>query len=407
MLQTAAMKNTLTPLAPSILFREALNKGNWGMVAIALVLFAVGLGFSHRVEPGIRVEPVTLSGDTPALQFLPAGPAPHPVALLAHGLTASKETLFRFAEALASAGFLCFAVDLPGHGESPRLFSFSLAETVSALEKVARDLGRVDVFVGHSMGAGAGAAAVDDGVLDPQLFIAAGSLPGPFEHGPPLLLLAGRFDECLPRNRLAARTDARLVISSWSDHALEPYDPRLVSAAVEAACAAVGKTPPAAPKCWLWRLAGMVLGIVGALGMATCLPETSPRLTRIRGLLLPILVILACALTGNTWIGVAPHLRRVHLVVAAVGIALLVLIVADRLRVPRWCFPVLAVAVALGCWAASFHLLALLVLGLALVLLAGAFLGHIGACRGSRRDGDVAMAIFVGYAIGQWLPRIL
>jgi hypothetical protein len=40
-------------------------------------------------------------------------------------------------------------------------------------------------------------------------------------------------------------------------------------------------------------------------------------------------------------------------------------------------------------------------------LLAGTVPGRIAAHRGSRRDGDIAMAVFVGYAIGQWMPRIL
>jgi hypothetical protein len=37
---------------------------------------------------------VTLAEETPTLEFLPAGPGPHPAALLAHGPPASKETLF-------------------------------------------------------------------------------------------------------------------------------------------------------------------------------------------------------------------------------------------------------------------------------------------------------------------------
>ena len=162
-----------------------------------------------------------------------------------------------------------------------------------------------------------------------------GSLPNPVEHGPPLLVLAGRFDEFLTPARLKARTDARLVLSPWSDHALEPYDPRLVDAAVDAACAAVGKTAPAAPTCWLWRLVGMVLGVLGALGMALCLPEISPRLARMRGLLLSVILIVACARTGNTWLGAAPHLRRAHLLIAAVAIALLVVIGAGRSPMKR------------------------------------------------------------------------
>src|SRR5690242_14443312 len=97
-------------------------RANWFIAAAALALIAVGVALSHRIEPGVRVEAVTLAGDTPALRFLPAGSGPRPVALLAHGVTASKETLFRFGEALAAAGFECIAVDLPGHGESPRSF---------------------------------------------------------------------------------------------------------------------------------------------------------------------------------------------------------------------------------------------------------------------------------------------
>ena len=50
---------------------------------------------------------MTFAEETPALEFLPAGPGPHPVALLAHGSPTSQETLFRYGEALAAAGFIC------------------------------------------------------------------------------------------------------------------------------------------------------------------------------------------------------------------------------------------------------------------------------------------------------------
>jgi len=43
-----------------------------------------------------------------------------------------------------------------------------------------------------------------------------------------------------------------------------------------------------------------------------------------------------------------------------------------------------------------------------MVLFAGARLviGRM-ASRGSRRNGDLAVAIFLGYAIGQWMPKFL
>jgi pimeloyl-ACP methyl ester carboxylesterase len=394
---------------------------NWWPASAAMVCFVAGVALSHRIAPGVRVDAVTLAGDTPALRFLPAGAGPHPIALLAHGITASKETLFRFGEALAVAGFECFAVDLPGHGDSALPFSVAgntgRASSMEALERVARALGSVDVFIGHSMGAGAGAAAVRDTGLKIQLFIAMGALPNLGEHGPPLLLLAGRFDEACSPARLKTRTDARLVLSSWCDHALEPYDSHLVNAAVEAACVVVGKKPPAAPTRWHWRLVGLVLGAIGALGLALGLPELSPRWAWARGPMISVLVIVAIVLTTGTWFGAAPHLSRVGLLIAVVVIAVLVMMGAGRLGIPRWSFPALAVAVVTGLviagtcsssgtrpWGAYF--LALVVSLFALVLLAGTVIGEIAACRGSRRDGDLAMAIFVGYALGQWIPKI-
>jgi hypothetical protein len=86
--------------------------------------------------------------------------------------------------------------------------------------------------------------------MRPGLFIAIGSMPVLGDHVPPLLLLAGRFEVVLPPALLKTRTDARLVISRWSDHLLEGFDPVLVNAAVEAACAAVLKMPPAPPTAW-------------------------------------------------------------------------------------------------------------------------------------------------------------
>src|ERR1035438_824422 len=172
----------------------------------AVSCIAIGVALSHRIEPGVRGEHVTLAGDTPALRLLPAGRGPYPVALLAHGVTASKETLFRFGEALAAAGFVCYALDSPGHGESPR--AFSLKEILRTPEKVAHDIGPVDVFLGHSMGAWVGAVAVNEGGVSPRLFIAVGALPNFGAHGPALLLLAGRFEEAVPLAWLKARTDA-------------------------------------------------------------------------------------------------------------------------------------------------------------------------------------------------------
>jgi pimeloyl-ACP methyl ester carboxylesterase len=375
---------------------------SWCFAAAAILCITLGVALSRMTEPGVQVRTVTLAGDFPALQFIPSGPGPHPVALLAHGVTASKETLFRFGEALAAGGFVCYAFDFPGHGQSPQ--AFRPRQIMRAPGRVAQALGAVDVFLGHSMGAWVGGAAVSEGSLKPRLFIAVGAVPKFRPGGPPVLLLAGAIEEAVPPGWLKARTDARLVISPWSDHALEPYDPLLVNAAAEAACAAVGKTQPAAHTRWLWRLAGMALGMAGAFGLALWLPALPARWAWARGAIIAAIILAATASVTTTWFGGTPVLRRVPQQIVLMAVALLVVAGAGKLRIPRWSFVAFAAAVAVGCLVVSLHLLAMFVWCGVLILGWGTIVGAIAARRGSRRDGDIAMAIFVGYAIGQWMP---
>src|SRR5688500_2012296 len=157
-------------------------RANRWVIAAAIAVLILGAILSRVMEPGVRVEKVTLAGDTPALKFIPAGAGPHPVALLAHGYASSKEALFRYGEALAAAGFLCYSVDQPGHGASPRPLSCMAA--VRPLEAVAREVGPIDVVVGGSMGGATGGEAVRQGGMKPGLFIAVGYMPVLGDHAP-------------------------------------------------------------------------------------------------------------------------------------------------------------------------------------------------------------------------------
>src|SRR5688500_19024198 len=196
---------------------------NWIIPAVAAVCFITGVALSHLIEPGVRVEKVMLTINTPALRIFPLAAGPHPIALLAHGDGASKEMLFRFGEALAAAGFDCYSVDQAGYGESPQ--SCSLPNRRLNFLKAARALGEVDVFIGQSMGSGTGSWSVREAGFRPKLFIAVGNTATLGEHGPPALLLFGRFEEF----GIPAQTNAQVVISPWSDHALEAFDPVLVN----------------------------------------------------------------------------------------------------------------------------------------------------------------------------------
>src|SRR5690242_13468287 len=225
------MKNKLkTCTTATTGIRGFLQRNNRLIVAAAIICLGAGAALSHMIEPGVRVEKIMLTTNTPALRLFPATPGPHPITLLAHGDGASKEMLIRFGEALAAAGFECYSVDLAGYGESPQ--SCSHTNVRHYFVEAERALGEVDVFIGQSMGSGTGSWSVREAGFRPKLFISVGNTATLGEHGPPALLLFGRFEEF----GIPAQTNAPVVISPWSDHALEAFDPVLVNAAVKAAC---------------------------------------------------------------------------------------------------------------------------------------------------------------------------
>lgn len=389
---------------------RATHTHRWIVLAAIISLFA-GAALSHVNEPGVRVQRIVLTTNTPALRVFPATPGPHPKVLLAHGGGGSKEMLFRFGEAFAAAGFDCYSVDQAGHGESPQPYTFTnINRKPRELESA---LGGVDVFIGHSMGGHAGVWSVREDGFRPKLFIGLESDILLGEGGPPVVVLMARFGEFAPliRTMLRTQTSAQVVISPWCDHITAAYDPGLVNAGVKAACAAFGKPVPAAPTAWRWRLAGLLLGITGGLGLMYCLPELHPRLARIRGFIVPGVLLLALFLTLWPWVGTGPQLRRIPVQLVLLGVVWLVLAVAGRLRMPRWSLPVVTGILAPCCLAVDyatdsflFWLLMLTFAIITLLLLPSVAVGRIAARGGSRRDGDIAMAIFAGYVIGQFLP---
>jgi pimeloyl-ACP methyl ester carboxylesterase len=434
------------------------------ILAAGIAALVVGAILARAVEPGVSVEKLMLTANTPALRIFPATPGPHPIALLAHGNGGSKEMMFRFGEALAAAGFDCYSVDQAGYGESPQ--ACSLTNLLRNFQELERALGEVHVFIGHSMGGGVGEWSVLEAGFRPRLFVGVGAPVKLGTDGPPLLLLGGFFEEFFRPAQLRARTDAQVVISPWSEHILEAYDPVLVRAAVKAACATVGKPVSAAPTAWRWRFLGLVLGIAAALVLMFRLPELHPRLARIRRFIVPAVLLLALVLTLGPWVGVKPQLRRIPAHLVVLGIVWLALAGLSRLSrhlvgttstsspfsspkvATTWksslpitirvgktslirCFLLLgrgSLAVvtgllALGCLVVAFSapkvlktlglaepaifLFATLTCALAistLLLLPAVAVGRIASRGGSRRDGDIAMAIFASYVIGQFMP---
>ena len=114
---------------------------------------------------------------------------------------------------------------------------------------------------------------------------------------------------------------------------------------------------------------------------------------------------------GGRWLEATPHLR---LQVIALPVILLLAIIAGKFRIPRWsllalCVVVTAIAV---CWFMARQSRASLIVMASTVvltpaLIAGVVIGWFAARRGSRLQGDIAMAIFLGCAPFQCLelPR--
>jgi pimeloyl-ACP methyl ester carboxylesterase len=389
------------------------GRSNRWLVAAGVAALILGAILSRVIAAGVHVEKVMLATNTPALRLFPAAAGPHPIALLAHGNGGSKEMLFRFGEALAAAGFDCYSVDQAGYGESPR--PWSLTNILLHFQESERALGAVEVFIGHSMGGGVGGWSVRNAGFRPKLFIGMGAPIELGEQGPPVLWLAGLFEEIYRPARLRAQTNAQLVISPWSDHILEAYDPVLARAAVTAACAAVGKPVPAAPTAWRWRFAGLALGTTGALVLMFRLPELHSRLARTRRYIVPAVLLIALGLTLGTWVGVTPQWRRIPQQLVLLPVIWLALAGLNRLRLPRRSLPVVTGILALSCLALAFAsvdnttiwffstLMCTSVIS-TLLLLPALAVGRIAARGGSRRDGDVAMAIFASYVIGQFMP---
>ena len=120
----------------------------------------------------------------------------------------------------------------------------------------------------------------------------------------------------------------------------------------------------------------------------------------------------------GTCVGVTSQLRRIPQQLVLLPVIWLALAGLSRLRLPRWSLAVITGILALACLAVAsylafpqfekgFFLIYTLfcTLGIStLLLLPSTLVGRIATRGGSKRDGDIAMAIFASYVIGQFIP---
>jgi len=399
------------------------------LAIVALGLLAGGAPLARRVDPAVRVAAERLplpEGELAALRLAPAAPgAPRRTALLGHGITASKETTLRLGEALARAGYACLLIDFPGHGESSAPFEDARlrAALVAARRALVGEDGRLDVYVGHSMGAYLGERAVAEGVLRPRLFVALGArvelAAAPDRR---VLLVTGALDPLASPDavRGAAGAGAEVVVVG-SEHVLEPFDRDLVAAVAGAAVETAGgdRVPPSSA--WALRLAGAAACLLGGLLLVpVAAPPAGPEGTSARralaaGVLAGLAVAGGAAVgLGGAWIDLVPRPAAwpAGLLLAGAAGALSWALAWPFRRAFGWAAGAapagqaaamlvgLAAAAALAASGGRFH--ALLVAAAAVVVGCGAAVGAFAA----RRTGHPAAAHGAFAVMTAWLPTL-
>lgn len=87
-------------------------------------------------------------------------PSAEKKALMVHGLGSSAATCWRVMEALAEQGWSATAVDLRGHGSSPRASTYAITDFATDLEATTPEGAHTwDLVIGHSIGAAAAVVA--------------------------------------------------------------------------------------------------------------------------------------------------------------------------------------------------------------------------------------------------------
>ncbi|MGF0115172.1 alpha/beta fold hydrolase [Promicromonospora sp. Marseille-Q5078] len=123
-------------------------------------------------------------------------------AVLLHGFMGSADSWWRVGPALAAGGWRVLALDLPGHGGSPRDPALSVARAAAAVVATVRDRSAPapELAVGHSYGGVVLAAARDE--LRPRRTVLVDAVPR-FRGGGDRVELRARY----ARDRLARTAD--------------------------------------------------------------------------------------------------------------------------------------------------------------------------------------------------------
>ena len=197
--------------------------------------FALAWTQSSALEPKQEAGILPIDPPTPYLHYRGSKSPPGRV-LVVHGLDVSKETTRLISAALADGGFEVYAIDLPGHGDSPANFQSSLAQ--QAIHNAKVFLGDDTIVLGHSLGAGLLLDLAATEHFPTMVLLAAPPISIAEVHADRVLIATGEMD--VPRIRSfvpiaadIAEADVESWLLPWGAHSAPIFNPAYVRRIVE------------------------------------------------------------------------------------------------------------------------------------------------------------------------------
>lgn len=241
-----------------------------GLYLIALILMF------GSIPSGVQRAPVEIEGPDgkPCTGTLWTPGEAKGVMLIGHGVTSNRGAMAMLAKAFANNGYHSIALDFWGHGRSRVRFDWMAnREQLHAWFAWAQSQypGLPVGYLGHSMGGFAGSEALTDdrGV---GAFVSLGALP---RRDLPLktLIALGRYEELFTPEEAHRRAgeNAEVLVSPFSNHMLENWDPVLISGMVDWVDTALGLDKQSGFPWLRWAMSvlAVALGTAGALLLAS------------------------------------------------------------------------------------------------------------------------------------------
>jgi pimeloyl-ACP methyl ester carboxylesterase len=161
-------------------------------IAIVLLVALLITSVMYARLPGNR-DTGTFDTNPPApyTHYLPTGTSRGRV-LAVHGLNSNRHVMNMISLGLSDAGFEVFAIDLPGHGESPAPFNAIAGQQV--VEQVFDRLGPQTIVVGHSFGGGLLLDMANDRPVTQMVLFSPAPVPLQKVQAERVLVFEGQFD---------------------------------------------------------------------------------------------------------------------------------------------------------------------------------------------------------------------